>query len=68
MGYISVIAQKGSQMLFSVPEYNVYFSMPVSELPKISPLSFEWFEEYLPSTPYDPYEILLLSDGSVRDR
>ena len=68
MGYISVIAQKGSQMLFSVPEYNVYFSMPVSELPKISPLSFEWFEESLPNTPYDPYEILLLSDGSVRDR
>ncbi len=68
MGYLSIIAQRKSLIVFTLSDYNVFFSMPLSDLNKLSELSFEWFEEYLPNTPYNPYEIMLLDDGSVRDR
>ena len=65
MGYLSIIAQRKSIILFTLSDYNAFFSMPLSDLSKLSELSFEWFEEYLPNS---PYEITLLEDGSVRDR
>ena len=68
MKRISILNQQDSKLLFSVEDYGVYFLMPLEDLGRLSELSYEWFEEYLPNTPYDPYEILLLSDGSVRDR
>ncbi len=68
MGYLCVISQKNETMLFSLSDYNAFFSMPVSDLSRLSEISFEWFEEYLPNTPYEPYQIFLLEDGSVRDR
>ena len=67
MGYLSVIAQKNSRILFSLSDYTVFFSMCLDDLHYLSDISFEWFEEYLPNTPYAPYEIYLLEDGSVRD-
>ena len=68
MGYLSIIAQRKSIILFTLSDYNAFFSMPLSDLSKLSELSFEWFEEYLPNSPYSPYEITLLEDCSVRDR
>lgn len=41
--------------------------MPLEDLKKLSELSYEWFEEYLPNSCCSPYPIRLLADGSVRD-
>ncbi|WP_296629116.1 hypothetical protein [uncultured Negativibacillus sp.] len=67
MGYLTVLAQQNGQLLFGVPHTGAYFLMPLADLGLLSALSFEWFEEYLPNTPYCPYRITLLEDGSVRD-
>ena len=68
MKRISILNQQDSKLLFSVEDYGVYFLMPLEDLGRLSELSYEWFEEYLPNSPYSPYEITLLEDGSVRDR
>lgn len=67
MKEISVLSQKNAQLLFSIPDQPVYFLLPLSQAERINDLSFEWFEEYLPNTPSNPYPICLLDDGSVRD-
>lgn len=67
MRSISVLGQKNDNMLFSIPGLNVFFLMALSDLIYLSENSFEWFEEYLPNSPYSPYHIYLTKDGSVRD-
>lgn len=67
MGYLTILAQQNGQLLFRASDADAYFLMPLEDLGLLSALSFEWFEEYLPNTPYSPYRIVLLEDGSVRD-
>ena len=57
----------GFEATVSVEDYGVYFLMPLEDLKKLSELSYEWFEEYLPNSCCSPYPIRLLADGSVRD-
>ena len=44
MGYLSVIAQKNSRILFALSDYTVFFSMCLDDLHYLSDTSFEWFE------------------------
>ena len=67
MKRISILNQQDSKLLFSVEDYGVYFLMPLEDLGRLSELSYEWFEEYLPNSCCSPYPIRLLADGSVRD-
>ncbi|MEE0212133.1 MAG: hypothetical protein UEP78_08765 [Negativibacillus sp.] len=67
MKRISILNQQDSRLLFSVEDYGVYFLMPLEDLKRLSELSYEWFEEYLPNSCCSPYPIRLLADGSVRD-
>ena len=68
MKRISILNQQDSRLLFSVEDYGVYFLMPLEDLKKLSELSYEWFEEYLPNSCSSPYPIRQHGDGSVRDR
>ena len=67
MKRISILNQQDSKLLFSVEDYGVYFLMPLEDLKRLSELSYEWFEEYLPNSCCSTYPIRLLADGSVRD-
>ena len=49
MKRISILNQQDSRLLFSAEDYGVYFLMPLEDLKKLSELSYEWFEEYLPT-------------------
>ena len=54
MKRISILNQQDSRLLFSVEDYGVYFLMPLEDLKKLSELSYEWFEEYLPNSCCSP--------------
>ena len=67
MKRISILNQQDSRLLFTAEGCEAYFLMPLEDLTKLSELSYEWFEEYLPNSCWSPYPIRLLEDGSVRD-
>ena len=64
-GVFSILNQQDSNCCF--PGIMGSLLMPLEDLGRLSELSYEWFEEYLPNSCCSPYPIRLLADGSVRD-